>query len=208
MALTLARKPLSRLHLSISNVTLVLSLVTAAGTASAQQATATAEKPSAAVLVPGTRPMFATASIAPAFGLSSNAATQLKLSQSFGYHFTGDGSGFAIGGELQESLGGSAFAFQVGPKAWYDIQVSDRLGLYLAPSFMLGLAYGSASQSYYGYDYGSIAGVAFNMQIGFEAKLVIGDRGLVFFRPVTIDIGVGSQVAVRYDLVFGGGATF
>lgn len=161
--------------------------------------------PAPSIVAPGTRGMFATFSLAPAFGLSANSATQLKLGQAFGFHFSGDAEGFAIGGELQESFAGGAFALAVGPKAWFDFAVSRDYGVYIAPTVMMGLGYVSVD-GYYGFGSSSAAG--FDMQFGVEAKVVLADRGLLFVRPVTIDLAIGSQVAVRYDLVFGGGVTF
>lgn len=181
--------------MSVSTQTLALAIIVAV------PAAAYAEAPSKAAMVlrPGTRSMAAIFSVAPAFALDNNLATQVKLGQAFAWHVSGDASGFAIGGELQESIGASSFVFNMGPKAWYDIQVSDELGIYLAPSVMMGLAYATAnSQSAFG----------FNMQFGFEAKMLVQDRGMVFFRPVTVDIAIGDQTAVRWDLVFGGGVTF
>jgi hypothetical protein len=46
------------------------------------------------------------------------------------------------------------------------------------------------------------------MQVAVEAKMLINDRGLIFFRPMSFDMQFGSVVAARYDIVFGGGATF
>src|SRR5262245_3590119 len=43
----------------------------------------------------GTRPFFASFSLSPAFNVS-NSVTQLKIAQGFGYHFSGDTSGFAL----------------------------------------------------------------------------------------------------------------
>lgn len=155
------------------------------------------------LVAPSSRAMFATFSLAPAFGLSTYSATQLKLAQSFGYHVGGGGEGFAIGAEIQESLGGHAFAFNVGPKAWYDFAVARDLGVYIAPTVMMGLGYASVD----GY-WSSVSSVGFDMQFGVDVKVVLADRGLVFVRPVTIDIAIGDAVALRYDLVFGGGVTF
>ncbi len=155
------------------------------------------------LVAPSSRAMFATFSLAPAFGLSTYAATQLKLAQSFGYHLSGDGEGFAIGAEIQESLGGNAFAFNVGPKAWYDFAVARDLGVYVAPTVMMGLGYASVDSFW-----GSVSAVGFDMQFGVDVKVVLADRGLLFVRPVTIDIAIGDAVALRYDLVFGGGMTF
>lgn len=151
------------------------------------------------MLKPSSRPMFATFSIAPALKLS-NSITQVKLAQTFGYHLSGDGTGLAFGGEIQESFGSSVFVLQVGPKAWYDIPIAEDLGIYIAPTAMIGLAYASTSFG------GSDAG--FNMQFGAEAKVILNDRALIFFRPFNLDIAIGDNTAVRWDLVFGAGATF
>lgn len=153
------------------------------------------------VLRPGTRSMVATFAIAPALALDNSLSTQVKLAEGFAWHPSGDSSGLAFGGELQESLGGSAFVFAFGPKAWYDFQVSDDYGIYLAPCAMLGMMMASAS--------GYTTQFAFDMQFGFEAKLLLQDRGMVFFRPITLDIAINDNgAAARWDLVFGGGVTF
>lgn len=182
-------------------VTKALVLVIALAFPAAAQAEELHGSPSKAAMMlrPGTRSMAAIFSVAPAFALDNNLSTQVKLGQAFAWHLSGDSSGFAVGGELQESLGGSAFVFNVGPKAWYDIQVSEALGVYLAPSVMMGLAYASG---------GGYSSFGFDMQFGFEAKMLLQDRGMIFFRPMTIDIAIGEQAAVRWDLVFGGGVTF
>lgn len=161
-----------------------------------QEGTMSAKAP---LLRPGTRPMTALFSVAPALALDNNLATQVKLAEGFAWHLSGDSSGFAVGGELQESIGGSSFVFNAGPKAWYDIQISDSHGFYLSPSVMMGLVYASG---------GNVSTFGFDMQFGFEAKLVIQDRGVVFFRPITVDIAVADGTAVRWDLAFGGGVTF
>jgi hypothetical protein len=169
-------------------------------------AIASAEPPT--VLRAGTHPWFASFSLAPALSLS-NSATQVKIGQGFGWHFLGDASGPALAIELQESFGGNVFAFQPGAKFLWDIQIVDDLGLYLTPSAMFGIAYASGSDAFGN----SASAVGFDMQFGFEGKLVLGDRGFVFFRPFTLDVGIGASpvgngTAIRYDLLFGGGITF
>jgi hypothetical protein len=151
------------------------------------------------MLRPGTRSMSAMFSVAPALALDSGLHTQVKLGQGFAWHPSGDSSGLAFGGEIQESLGSSAFMLTMGPKVWYDIQISDALGIYLAPSVLVGFGYVSG---------GGTSTFGFDMQMGFEAKMLIQDRGMIFFRPITLDIAVADRAAVRWDLVFGGGVTF
>ncbi len=160
--------------------------------------TARAEQTAAVqILRPSSRPFEAMFSLAPALDVS-NSASQLKLAEALAMHLNGTGDGLAIGAEVQESVGNGEFTFELGPKAWYDIALVPDLGIYIAPSAMLGLGFSTF--------YGSVA--TFDMQYGIEAKMVLDDRALVFFRPFTLDIGVGNRTFVRYDLMFGGGVTF
>ena len=53
----------------------------------------------------------------------------------------------------------------------------------------------------------------FDIQVGFDVKFILGDRGLLFVRPVGFSIpivpaAVSSVVSFNYDLLFGGGVTF
>ena len=153
------------------------------------------------MVAPSTRQMFATFGFGPSIGIDPSG-TQFKIAQEFGYHFQG-ASGPAIGASLEEAFGSGLFRFQIGPKFWWDFQPSPTLGLYLAPHAKLG--YGLLSATGW-------TGHAFNFQFGFEGRLVLGDRGMIFFRPLTIDLLFGDwggqSVAAVYDLMFGGGVTF
>ena len=150
------------------------------------------------MLQPSTRPMWAAFEMGGAISMS-NAIGQFKIGQIFGYHLNGSGDGFAVGGALQESMGSDVFALQLGPRIWYDFQPVKDLGLYLAPIFQLGWAMASG---------GGTSIHAFNMQFGFEPKLVLGDRGVIYMRFFTIDMWLRSPVAARYDFMIGGGVTF
>jgi hypothetical protein len=147
---------------------------------------------------PGTRPAWFGFALAPALDIQ-NSASQLKFAQDVGYHLSGTSEGWAVGFTMQQSVGASAFVFETGPKVLYDYLLSDRYGVYLSPSFMMGPGASSVSHSSSGF---------FDMQFGFEAKMLIDDRGLIFFRPFSLDLQVASTVAMRYDVIFGGGATF
>jgi hypothetical protein len=165
------------------------------------------------ILRPGTHPMWATLGMGPAIKLK-DSATQFKLAPAFGYHFNGTFAGPAIVGEMQLAFGNSVTNFVIGPKFAWDIQPKADLGLLLSPTAMIGYSYSSVSVCFGGGFFGnevceSAGTSAFDIQFGFEGKLVLGDRGLVFFRPLTIDIQAnGDGVGVRYDLMFGGGAIF
>ena len=161
----------------------------------------------------GTHPMWASMSMGPAINVK-DSATQFKLIQTFGYHFQGNAAGPALAFDLQEAFGNGFTTIELGPKFVWDFPIVQSLGLYLSPSAMLGYAWagtGGSCYTYYGQEFctGGGGGSAFDMQFGFEGKLIIGDRGLVFFRPFTLDVGIFDGVTmIRYDLMFGGGVTF
>jgi hypothetical protein len=163
---------------------------------------------------PGTHPMWASFALGPAIDIHEYV-TQFKLIQTFGYHFSGTAEGPAVALDLQESFGGgphgvSVTTIELGPKFVWDFSIVQGLGLYLTPSALLGyawLGFGCPSDAVGCED---ISFSCFDMQLAFEGRLVLADRGLIFFRPFTLDIFVDSDgnTHVRYDLIFGGGAIF
>ena len=108
----------------------------------------------------------------------------------------------ALGVNIAESFGNSAFVFQPGVKFWWDIQVVEDYAIYVTPAGKLGYTLGTG---------GGATAHAFNWALGVEGRVILGDRGLIFFRPFTLDMFAGEFVddfAMRYDLMFGGGVTF
>jgi hypothetical protein len=164
------------------------------------------------ILRPGTRPMWASLGMGGAINVK-DSGSQFKLTQDFGYHFTssfgGPSAGPAIAIVLQEGFGNNFISFEIGPRFVWDIPVVQNLGLYLSPSLTLGYAYAGTSVDCGPYvDCGGGAS-AFNLGLAFAAKLILADRGMVFFQPFGIDMGIrGEGVSVRYDLIFGGGVIF
>jgi hypothetical protein len=160
------------------------------------------------ILRPGSRPMWASMTLGPAVKVS-DWITQFKMTQTFGYHFKGTANGPAIAADLQESFGDDWIVFCIVPRFVWDIQIVDGLGLYLSPSGGFGFAHASVDCPA-GYTCPSYNG--FTFQFAFEGKLVLGDRGLVFFRPIGFDImGLANgdmEVGARYELFFGGGVIF
>jgi hypothetical protein len=158
------------------------------------------------ILRPGTRPMWASGAFGPAIKLSDSLG-QFKLTQTFGYHFSGTAKGPAVAIDLQESFGSHFTTFELVPNFVWDIAIIDGLGLYLSPSAGLGFVHTGAS------GYSGQNGVT--LQFGFAAKLILGDRGMVFFRPINIDIlmgdagvGAGWHTGARWDMLWGGGVIF
>jgi hypothetical protein len=150
------------------------------------------------VLRSGSHPMWASLSMGGAINLEGGGSG-FKLIETFGIHFTpnfgGPAAGPALALDIQETFGFGSVAIEVGPKFCWDIPIVQGLGLYLSPSLMLGFAH-----------WGGWNGAT--IQIGFEGKLILGDRGLVFFRPISFDILAGGNTTANYDLIFGGGVIF
>ncbi len=171
------------------------------------------------VLRPGTHPWYAGLDLGGAIGIH-NSESQFKLGEFIGYHFSGKASGPALGFEIQEAFGGGVTTLELGPKFLWDIPIVRNLGLYLTPSAMIGYGYVSAGGGGGGlcYDYegfvypcggGGGSGSFFDMQFGFEGKLMLADRAFVFFRPLTLDFGTdGNAFVFRWDIMAGGGVTF
>jgi hypothetical protein len=169
------------------------------------------------LLRPGTHPMWASLAMGGGLGVSwssggysggAGGASQFKLIEQFGYHlssnFGGPAAGPAIAIDLQESFGGdTSTVIEILPRFVWDIPIIQNLGLYLSPS--LGIGYARI--------FGGDGVNAATIQLDFEGKLILGDRGFVFFRPFGLDIMASSvngnsYTLVRWDLMFGGGVIF
>lgn len=171
----------------------ILGIVVAAGVMLAAATSAHALPPDRSRNV-----MYATGALGPAIGLH-NSSTQFKLIEEFGYHLSNSGVGPAVGGSLSEAFGSGIFVFEIGPLFRYDILITRIFGL--SPVAQIGLIVGSVD--------GFESSVGFDMQFGLDARIWLGEHGLLFVRPIGLDIGLFSGgTAVRYDLMFGGGGTF
>lgn len=124
---------------------------------------------------------------------------QFKLMEDIGGHFSGDASGPALGASFEQSFGNGYWKVQGGPKFWWDIQPVDDLGLYIAPEIRIGPgAWGN----------GDARGFL-NTQIGCSGRLILGDRGIVFFKPFTMDLATDFDwYAGFWDVMAGGGVTW
>ncbi len=161
------------------------------------------------ILRPGTHPWFVTGGVGPSFGFmgcargrcnSRYGVQQLKFAPEFGYHFSGDFEGPAIGGGFDIAFLNDAIRFEPGFKFWWDIQIIKDLGIYITPFAKVG--YGLLSASGYNVHF-------FHSQAGAAGRLMLADRAVVFVQPVTIDLlANGDGVAAAYEVLAGGGVTF
>lgn len=171
-------------------------------------------------LAPSTRPWLAEFGVGPniwmlacgrtgfagGFGCTSaDGTTQVKMRQVVGYHFSGDGEGFAMGLSLEEAFGSSVFRFQPGLRLWGDIPVADDLAVYVTPYGQLGYSLWHVSFG----GFGSATAHFFNWQLGAKARIVLGDRWELSFTPVGFDWAANDDGMLwTYDISFGFGATF
>jgi hypothetical protein len=175
---------------------LAAAVVTAGGAARADDS----------IVSEGTNPFYGGLYLGPAIGIGSlSGGAAFKLGQIFGYHFSGDASGPALGFRLEETFPSGFFILELGPKFWWDIQPSEDLALYIAPEVYIG--YGGAFAS-------GGSGHGFNFGFGVEGKVILGNVGVITFKPLCFDFiagdagRAGSGVAAAYNLMFGGGFAF
>jgi hypothetical protein len=128
---------------------------------------------------------------------------RVKLGLDFGYHFSGDGEGPAIGLTIEQSFDDNFYVFNPAFKFWWDIQIAD-LSVYIAPWAKAGYALGACKDC--------TTGHAFDFGLGVEARIVFVDRWMAFFRPVQLDFFAGDfldeKFLLHYAIVLGGGVTF
>ncbi len=148
----------------------------------------------------GTRPFWFGFGMGPTIALV-NSPNQFLLTQTFGYHFMGDASGPAIAVDMQEHVFGNLYVFQLNGRFVWDIPIVPNLGFYLAPSVGFGYTFSSAPNH------------GLTIPFAFKAKLVLGNRGFVFFQPFGMDLMTffrpnNEYVALQYDILMGGGVIF
>lgn len=170
------------------------------------------------VIPESTRPMWFAIGVGPTFyGLNLGGRGRAgrfrrggdfrgrgKLIFDFGYHFSGDGEGPAIGATIEQSIDRDFYIFNPGFKFWYDIHITD-YGIYITPQAKAGYAVGGVCA-------GCTAVHAFNIALGVEGRVVFKDRWLTFLRVVQLDTFLGDffgeTFILNYDLLIGGGVTF
>ncbi|MBW2452944.1 MAG: hypothetical protein JRI68_00440 [Deltaproteobacteria bacterium] len=165
------------------------------------------------ILRPSTRPMFFTGGVGPVFwGLNARSSrwggrgvyTRFKTGLDFGWHFSGDGEGPAIGASIEQEFIDFYF-FNPAFKFWYDIEIAD-MAIYVAPLAKAGYALATCSRCPTGH--------YANIGIGVEGRVVLGDRGMVYLRPLQLDSFMGTRAfyadwfVLNYSAMLGGGVTF
>ena len=162
---------------------------------------------------PSTHPMWAAGALGPDFFALNKAGkgaklktkytlTQLHVALDFGYHFSGDGKGPAIGATIEQSFGQDLYTLNPGFKFWWDIPITDK-SIYLAPFAKAGYLLGASSGN---------TGHGFNLGFGAEGRLVIKDRWMALLRLPQIDLAMGDffseSVVFNVTMLAGGGVTF
>ena len=167
------------------------------------------------LLTPSTKPGFFTGGVGPTFfdltrgkakkGLGVGLSGRFMVALDFGYHFSGDFTGPAIGATIEQSFDKDFYVFNPAFKFWWDIQVVDDLAIYVAPFAKAGYALGCGYES-------CSAVHGFNLGIGAEGRVIFNDFAMAYIRPIQGDMFLGdffgSTFLVNYSILIGGGLTF
>lgn len=159
------------------------------------------------LLRPGTRAFFAGGQLGGAINLDS-WVSQFKIAQEFGWHFSGDSSGPAIGVTVQQSFSENVLSVEMGPKFWWDFQIARNKAIYITPFVHMGFAHLRISVTT---PFGTVAGgdTKFGWQFGALGKIIFNDRVYVTFQPFALSLAHGSGgTSLRWDILAGAGATF
>lgn len=152
-----------------------------------------------------------------------DSISQVKLLQSFGYHFRGGPSGPAIALEVHESLGDDSLLLEAGARLLWDIPLLP--WLQLSPGALVGFMHRSSESCVTpptgGATCYSLSSWGGALQLSLDVKLVLGQRVLVFVRPALDLMPNGSQtkhdgaseaevggVGLRFDVAGGVGVLF
>jgi hypothetical protein len=167
------------------------------------------------ILRPGTRRGVFIFGLGGAFGISE-AIGLFKLYQEIGGHLVarwgsaGPGLALSLAEGFRGLEGGTLYRVDAALKFWWDIQPSQRFAIYLAPYVQAGYLRNQAVAD--NGDSGGTNGGA--MTFGLEGKVILGDRGLLFLRPVAVTVSfvdmpnASMNTLTHYELVVGGGVTF
>lgn len=164
------------------------------------------------VLRPGTHPWWFQGGFGPSVAVTGGQTggrgfgrggdfTQFMLTQEIGGHFSGDFEGPGLVAHFAEAFGGrfaAPFRFTTGPRFYYDIQVNDQYGIYIAP-------YGQI-----GYTFWDFPGAEhyFNLQFGASCHIVLADRAVVGAQLVNFDFNIGDFWWMNYSMQFFGGVSW
>jgi hypothetical protein len=187
------------------------------------------------LLRPGTRRGFFSLGLGGGFGFG-DALGGFQLVEELGFHFkrASSGPGLALAlaqGFRNGSIGtvdygdvtGTIYRIEAAAKFFWDIQVSSRLAIYIAPFLQAGYVHSYfASEVEYANSFSAQGGA---VNVGSDVKMILGDRGLIFVRPVGVLVTFASvdpivkndgtvwadartDTSVHYQLLVGGGVTF
>ncbi len=162
------------------------------------------------LLRPGTRPMFFNIAFGPVFFAlnRSNRNTGFnrsrgKLAFDFGYHFSGEFDGPAIGATIEQTIDGDFYTFHPGFKFWWDIQVVEEYEIDVTPF---------ADVGYMLLTDDNFTEHAFVFAFGVEGRVLLDDRWVLLFRPIHVQNLLTSinnnTFLLNFSVLIGGGVTF
>lgn len=148
----------------------------------------------------GTRRGFFEVSFGPRVGILNTEAIWARTALELGGHFERNSGGPALSGCVDFLGRTDWFGMEVGVKFRWDIQIRRGLAFYLTPTFRAGYALFS-----HNFD---APGHFFNLQAGFEARMIFFNRLILFFRPLSFEFNIFDHVEVAFDPGAGLGVSF
>lgn len=166
------------------------------------------------LLRPGTRPMFFNLAFGPTFfavnsenrfgGRGRLNRSRGKLAFDFGYHFSGEFDGPAIGATIEQTIDDNLYTFHPGFKFWWDIQVVEEYEIDITPFADVGYMFLSFD------DFRDEH--AFVFAFGVEGRVLLDDRWVLLFRPIHVQNLLTSinnnSFLINFSVLVGGGVTF
>lgn len=196
----------------VSSCVLALAVLTLPGEAEAQPE----------ILRPSDRPHFFAGGIGPNFYAFHRSCagrfasryvcrrTSFKVGLDYGYHFSGEFEGPAIGVSIEQTFDDALYTFNPAFKFWYDIEIAD-MAIYVTPWAKAGYMLGSDFLDPDPFVSNVVHG--FNIGFGAEGRVVLHNRGLLFLRPIHVDTFLGdfpgdTVFVFNWSVLLGGGVVW
>ncbi len=148
----------------------------------------------------GTRRGYFEVSVGPVVGITDPGRLWFQSSLEIGGHFERTSGGPALSASFDFLARPDWFGMEGGVKFRWDIQVRRGMAFYLTPSVRVGYALFS--------HHGDLPAHYFNLQLGFELRMILRNRLILFFRPVSFDFDIRDHVEVAFDPGVGIGVSF
>jgi hypothetical protein len=172
------------------------------------------------ILAPSDRPHFFAGGVGPTFYAFHRPCRQFrsrylcrrtafKAGLDYGYHFSGEFEGPAIGVSIEQTFDDSLYTFNPAFKLWWDIEIADK-AIYVTPFAKIGYLLGS---DWFDHSFGQDFIHGLNLGFGVEGRTVLHNRALLFLRLIHVDTFLGDFpdddiFLANWTILIGGGVVW